>query len=54
MNAYMFYSNNVKAFVVCESRESGLLKTIEVKRNDNICLQIGDKCKAIMSELKKL
>ncbi|MES2620208.1 MAG: hypothetical protein V4615_05080 [Bacteroidota bacterium] len=52
MNAYMLYSNTDSSIVVCESRESGMIKTIQVRRNAQVCALIDDKVRAIFQQLK--
>lgn len=51
MNAYMLYSEQITSVIICESRESGMLKTIEVRKNIYICNQINEKVKEIIKIL---
>ena len=54
LNAYMFYDNSNMAYIVCESRESGMLKVLTVRRNAGVCDKIDRKVQDILQQLKQV
>lgn len=54
MNAYMLYDDADRSFLVCESRQSGMIKVITIRRNESVCNAIDEKCQLIINALQSI